>query len=137
MAEQGTQKHPGGRPLKFTTNEDLIEAFNNWKQEFLPDGLYEGEIPDIECFCDYVDSWRDLLNDYEKRDEFSHTIKKIKNWIYYQKKQLAMKGKMPVPIYIFDAINNTSYSNKTETDLTTDGQPLSFTVLRSEKDTTE
>ncbi len=123
--EQGTTiKHPGGRPLKFQTPEELQSTFEDWKLEFQEGGRYFGEIPDVECFCDYTDSYRQLLMEYEKKDEFSVTVKKIKNWIYHKKKQLAMQNKMPAAIFIFDAKNNAGYVEKTETDITTGGEQI-------------
>lgn len=114
----------------FENKYDLLATFAEYKAEFEEGGQFYGEIPDVEGFCMYIDSYRNLLNEYEKREEYSGAIKKIKNWIYYKKKQLAMTGKMPPAIYIFDAINNAGYSNKTEQDITTDGQPLSFNISR-------
>lgn len=115
---------PAGAPPKFKTNDELIAVFTKWKLEFEKEGSLQDDIPDIEGFCDYIDSYRDLFSEYAKKDEFSDTIKRIKNWIYYKKKQLAQKGKMPPAIFIFDAINNAGYSNKTETDITTGGEKL-------------
>lgn len=119
-----------GRPPRFETPEQLEQIFQDWKLEFKSGGVYEGEIPDVECFCDYIDSYRDLFSEYGNKPEFSDTIKRIKNWIYYKKKQLAMQNKMPVAMFIFDAINNTSYANKVEQDLTTGGDKLSPVLVR-------
>lgn len=105
-----------GRPLTFGTPELLLDKFDEWKQEFKPGGLYDGDIPDVECFCDYIDSYRNLFNEYEKREEFSGAIKQIKNWMAYRKKQMAMKNQMNATIYIFDAKNNHGYVDKTEVD---------------------
>ncbi len=117
MAEQGTtEKHAGGRPPKFSTNEELLDAFYQWQDEFKEGGNLTDEIPDVEGFCDYIDSYRQLLMEYEKKEEFSTTIKKIRNWIYYKKKQLAMTNKMNATIFIFDAKNNAGYVDKTEVD---------------------
>jgi hypothetical protein len=108
--------HPGGRPLKFKSVEELQEAFVRWKLTFDKGDTRELEIPDVEGFCDYIDAYRDLFSEYEKKPEFSDTIKRIKNWIYYKKKQLAMNNKMNAAIYIFDAKNNAGYVDKTEID---------------------
>lgn len=114
--------------MKFATPEELEQTFQNWKLEFDEGGVYYGDIPDVECFCDYVDSYRNLLNEYESKEEFSGTIKRIKNWMYFKKKQLAMQNKMPTAMFIFDAVNNAGYSNKTETDVTTNGNDISTPV---------
>jgi len=114
-------KHPGGRPPVFESPDALRSSFADWKEEFKEGGRYAGEIPDVEGFCDYVDAYRDLLSEYAGKPEFSDTIKKIKNWIYYKKKQLAMQNKMNPTIFIFDAKNNAGYVDKTEQDMTHHG----------------
>ena len=126
-------KHPGGRPPKFADKETLEQTFYNWKLEFLEGGRYFGDIPDVECFCDYINSYRELLMEYERKPEFSRTVKQIKNWIYYQKKQLAMRNKMPAAIFIFDAKNNAGYVEKTETDITTQGESVNQLQVPADK----
>jgi hypothetical protein len=110
---------PGGRPPKFETPELLLAAFEEYKAKFTDTAT---EIPDVEGFCDHVGAYRQLLMEYEKKDEFSTTIKEIKNWIYHKKKQLAMQGKMPPAIFIFDAKNNAGYTDKTEQDINHSGE---------------
>lgn len=102
-----------GRPPKFATPEDLQATYEAWKATFTKDST---EIPDVEGFCEFAGAWRDILNEYEKKPDFSVTVKKIKNWIYYRKKQLAMQNKMNAAIFIFDAKNNAGYVDKTELD---------------------
>lgn len=102
------------RPPKFSNSEELEQKFQEYKQH-IEDSK---ELPDVEGFCHFIDSYRDLFSEYEKKDEFSDTIKRIKNWIYYKKKQLAMQNKMNAAIFIFDAKNNFGYTDKTEQDLT-------------------
>lgn len=124
-----------GRPRIFETPEDLMETFSKWRSEFAPGGdrHANGEIPDIEGFCDYIDSYRELFYEYSKKEEFSQTIAQIKNWIYHRKKQLAMQNKMNATVYVFDAKNNHGYVDKTEQDITTNGeniaQPIDANML--------
>lgn len=106
-----------GRPPKFNTPQELETIFAAWRNEFEEGGKLHGEIPDVEGFCDFIDAYRDLLCEYEKKEDFSDAIKRIKNWIYYKKKQLAMQNKMNPTIFIFDAKNNAGYVDKTEQDL--------------------
>lgn len=112
----------GGRPPKFSTDEELQAKFQEWKDSFAPSGANSGEIPDVEGFCDFIDAYRDLFSEYEKKPEFSDTIKRIKNWIYYRKKQLAMSNKMNATVFIFDAKNNAGYVDKTEQDVSHSGE---------------
>lgn len=114
--------HPGGAPPKFQTSDQLNTKFLEWKELFKLGSEKFGEIPDVEGFCDYIDSYRDLFSEYAKKPEFSDTIKRIKNWIYYRKKQLAMANKMPAAIFIFDAVNNAGYTNKQEVEQRISGE---------------
>lgn len=110
-----------GRPPKFSSPEELDATFQEWKAEFSKDGKFAEEIPDVEGFCDYVDAYRDLFSEYASKEEYSDTIKRIKNWIYYRKKQLAMSNRMNATVFIFDAKNNAGYVDKTEQDLNHSG----------------
>ena len=103
--------NPVGRPPKFETPKAMLDAYNEYESN-----LAQGEIPDVEGFCVYADSYRDMFSTYEAKEEFSDTVKKIKNRIYAKKKQLAMQNKMNPTIFIFDAKNNFGYKDKTEVD---------------------
>lgn len=127
-------KHAGGRPSKFTDVSQLNALFLNWKEEFKEEGSLIGEIPDVEGFCDYIDCYRDLLCEYEKKAEYSDAIKRIKNWIYYRKKQLAMQNKMNPAIFIFDAKNNAGYKDRTEVEETGEQKIIIETRRHGNKD---
>jgi hypothetical protein len=105
-----------GRPPRFSTPEEMQEAFYDYQDEFKEGGSLVDEIPDVESFCYYIGSYRELLMEYERKPLFSRTVKEIKDWLQYKKKQLAMAGKMPPAIFIFDAKNNAGYVDKTEVD---------------------
>lgn len=117
---------PAGRPPKFESPDQLQSMFEEWKATFTKES---DEIPDVEGLCIYLDTARQTLFDYERKEEYSDTIKRIKDWIIYKKKQLAMKGKIPPAIYIFDAKNNAGYSDRTELDHTTNGKDLPTPIL--------
>lgn len=125
---QQKPKQPVGRPPKFKTAEELNDAFLSWKETFKLGGERFGEVPDVEGFCDYIDSYRELLMEYERKPDFSRTVKRIKNWMYFRKKQLAMAGKMNATVYIFDAKNNHGYVDKTEIDQNVTGELKTGTV---------
>jgi hypothetical protein len=107
-------KRTRGRPPKFTSPEHLQHLFAEWQVSFGEER--KDEIPDIEGFCDFVDAYRDILSEYESKKDYSDTIKRIRNWIYFKKKQLAMQNKMNPTIFIFDAKNNAGYVDKQEVD---------------------
>lgn len=117
-----------GRPPRFKSVAELEELVGNWKAEFEEGGKFVNDIPDVEHFCDYAGVWRDLLSEYEKKEEFADAIKSVKNWMYLKKKQLAMQNKMNATVYIFDAKNNHGYVDKTEQDVTSKGEQLNQPV---------
>jgi len=109
--------NPVGRPPKFESNEQLEGLI----EEYFKHCIETQEIADVEGLAMFLDTTRKTLFEYEKLDEFSNTIKKAKTRLFAQKKQLAMKGKMPPAIFIFDSINNHGYSNKQEVEQTIKG----------------
>lgn len=114
--------NPVGRPPRFKNVQELEDLIFEWKEGFKIGSLYFGEVPDVEHFCDHAGVWRDLLIEYEKKPEFSDTIKQLKNYMYKRKKQLAMAGKMNATVYIFDAKNNHGYVDKQEIDQNISGE---------------
>ena len=127
MANEDTPKHPGGRPPKFNSVEELDTKSQEWWDSIID----TDEIPDIEGWALALDTTRTTLFEYEFKEEFANTIKRWKDKIFKSKKQLAMKGKMPPAIFIFDAINNTDYRNKTESDITSKGEKIEPTQVLS------
>jgi hypothetical protein len=105
--------NPVGRPPKFDSPEQLEQLSKSWWESI------EGteEIPDIETWAIALDTTRKTLFEYEDKPNFSNTIKRWKDRIFASKKQLALRGKLNPAIFIFDAINNTDYRNRTEQDL--------------------
>jgi hypothetical protein len=72
-------------------------------------------IPDVEMLCYFLDIDRSTLWKWETSTDneiLSNIIKKVKNRIFANKKQLAMCGKMNATIFIFDAKNNHGYVDK-------------------------
>jgi hypothetical protein len=102
-------KHPGGRPPKFANVDDLeiqIEAFF----KFCDDKIYPYTIHGL---CVALDCTRDTLCEYEKKPEFSDTIKRAKEKIrWYVEKELFL-GKNPTGM-IFWLKNNAGWKDKQE-----------------------
>lgn len=118
-----------GRPTKFETSDELWQKFIEWQEELSPGGSLHEEVPDVEGFCNFISCYRDLFSEYEKKPEFSDTIKRIRNWMHYRKKQLAFRGKLNPAVFIFDMKNNAGYADKQETDITTNGKDLPTPIL--------
>ena len=77
-------------------------------------------IPDIEAWAAHLGITRMTINRYEKRGgDWETTIANMKGIITACKKQLALAGKMPPVLAIFDLTNNSGYINSNEFKLTT------------------
>lgn len=105
------EKNKVGRPMKFQSVEELQSSIDAY---FSFVAGSEDEIPDIEGLAFFLDTTRKTLLDYEQMPEFSYTIKKAKDAIFYKKKQLAFKGKIHPTVFIFDSKNNHGYTDKQE-----------------------
>lgn len=116
-------KNNGGRPCIYPDSIDGLETFiENAKSYFIylqaaNEKLEEREkiIPDIEGLSLYCGIDRRTLERYRNRGgEWERVIDYTKNAIAYAKKQLALKGKIPTVMAIFDLANNHSYHNVAE-----------------------
>ena len=103
-------KHPGGRPLKFNSNEELQELID----EYFKECDLKGEFYTITGLADYLDTDRITLVRYENRDEFSNTIKKAKRKVEKQFIQNSLNGKYNPTIAIFLMKNNYGYQDKVD-----------------------
>ena len=107
-------KHPGGRPPQWQSPEEFesqCKGFFEWCKS-------EDYIPDIEALAVHLNTSRKVILDYEKKEQFSYTIKRIKDKIAFFKKQLAMKGKINSSVFCFDFKNNHGYKDSIEMDST-------------------
>lgn len=107
------QKHPGGRPRKYETIEEFIEAVQSYVNYI--DEVREGEgvelIPDVEGLCCYIGISRDTLFEWERSrgPEFSDVISRVRTAIASYKKQLGFNGKIPAVVMAIDFNNNHGY----------------------------
>jgi hypothetical protein len=111
-----------GRPPKFETPEELETKI----EEFFEYCIEEKEIPDVEGLAVFLDTTRKTLFEYEKKPDFSNTVKRAKEKIFHKKKQLAFQGKMNATVFIFDAKNNHEYTDKQELDHTSGGEKINI-----------
>jgi hypothetical protein len=120
------EKRKQGRPFggkKFKNAEEMkrkMSGFFEWCEN-------NDYIPDIECLAVYTGISRRSLINYENQDEFRDLVLGIKDEIFFRKKQLAMRGKIPPAIFIFDAKNNHGYRDTQEIEQTIgnkDGKPF-------------
>lgn len=113
----------GGRPLKFKTTEELESKgkayFKECDKKHLP---YT-----ITGLANFLDTSRETLINYEERDEFFDTVKRLKGKVEEYAETLLFLGKNAAgPIF---ALKNFGWSDKQEIDHTTKGKPLPPSIL--------
>lgn len=119
--------HPGGRPLLFTSPEDLqakIDAyFKECDSTLLPDGKTTRPYT-ITGLAVALETTRRTLLDYEEKDEFSHTVKKAKAKIEQSYEERALTGQASAPVSIFTLKNNFEWRDNLGVDHTSNGKPI-------------
>lgn len=120
-------KEHKGIPAKYPNTPQGLADFMQRSQEFFaycndinadlePD---QRIIPDVEAWCLYMGIVRSTLHEYGKRSEtWKNAIDMVKTAIMSAKKQLAMRGKIPQMIAVFDWTNNHQYLNTSEFKIT-------------------
>lgn len=111
--------HAGGRPLKFKSVEEFeqkaAEYFANTPEdEWLITGL-----------ALYLDTFRDVLMDYERRDEFSNAVKRAKLKVESSYEKSLRKNGRAGDIF---GLKNFGWRDKTEQDITSKGEAISQPV---------
>ena len=100
----------GGRPLLFETKEALEEAI----AKYFKDCEKRDKPPTIAGLAFWLDVDRHTIYNYEKRDEFFHTIKRVRGRIMASiEEELMIKG---TGGQIFLA-KNYGYTDKQETEI--------------------
>jgi hypothetical protein len=103
------KKHEGGRPLKFSTPEEMQEKIDAYFA-----CCDENEEPiTITGLALALDTTRELLCDYEEKDEFSDTIKKAKLRVQHAYEKRLVKRGNAGDIF---ALKNFGWKDKQEFD---------------------
>ena len=90
-------------------------------------------IPDVESWATYLGITRKTILNYEKRGEdWQNAIAFYKGIITACKKQLALAGKMPPVLAIFDLTNNSDYVNASEFRLSAETTPEAKQITAEE-----
>lgn len=127
--EKKQTKNKGGRPPKFSDVNVLIasiaEYFQSCKSPIMPTkaGL-----------CLHLNMSKDAYNDYRKREGFSHAIKEadlfMENaWV----QRLGGNSPTGAIFYLKNAFHQ-DYKDKTESDITSGGQPIQISGMTISKD---
>ena len=129
---------PGGRPLMFETPEELQSLIDKYFTDDLPVRITWSN--GVKCitpcptisglalylgFCD-----RHSMYDYEKREQFSHTIKRARANITRYHEEIAQGGACSGAIFM---LKNFGYTDKSEIDLNATVQEMP-TIKRDGKD---
>lgn len=117
-------KNNRGRPCTYANTEMGLKSFLENAQgyfEYLTSANKQIEdeklklIPDIEGLSLYLGIDRTTLWRYRDRGgEWERAIDYFKGAIAYCKKQLALRGKIPTVLALFDLVNNHGYVNVSE-----------------------
>ena len=101
---------PAGRPPHFDSPKKLLSAFLEFKEE-----CKKNDDPlTVSGFCNYIESYKDLLNEYKKKEEFSGTIKKIYSLIENDIEKGILKNKYNTTAGIFNLKNNFGQTDKVQ-----------------------
>ena len=97
-----------GRPLKFPNVQNLEDSI----QGYFTHCKDTEEIPTISGLAVHLDTSRETLVNYEKKEDYFDTIKRAKGKVIALQEQLAMKGKINPTVWIFSAKNNLGYTDE-------------------------
>ena len=103
-------KNKTGRPLLFESAEELEKKI----QEYLNRCKAEKDIPTLADLSVFLDCDRKTFYNYEDRDDFFPTIKRVKDKILAIQEKMALKGELQPTVWIFTAKNNFGYSDRQE-----------------------
>lgn len=105
-------KHPGGRPLKFNTPEELESAINQYFAE-----CEVKEKPKTMCgLALALGIDRKTLVNYSNKDEYFHTVIKARQTVEQQNEEMLVSGKGNATGLIFNLKNNFGWVDKQEVD---------------------
>lgn len=131
--------HPGGRPLKFKTVKDLedqIEAYFISCEDPEKPGQYLRPLT-ITGLANALDTSRQTLLEYEgevegreKSKEYADAVKRAKCRVEQYVEEYMFTGKNQAGV-IFNAKNNFGWKDKTEQDITSQGEKLTFTIAEN------
>lgn len=99
---------PGGRPLKFQTPEELQQKIDEY---FATTKLEEQTVTGLAL---HLDTFRDVLCDYQEKDEFSNTIKKAKLRIEHAYEMRGLKVGNAFDIF---RLKNMGWKDRQETEM--------------------
>lgn len=115
-------KNKGGRPLKFQSPEELDKRIDAY--------FDEDDFPTITGLALYLDTSRETLREYSERPEFVDSIKRAVDRCEHFVNRGMLSGKLNVTGAIFNLKNNYGWKDKTEQDLTSNGDSISPVMVK-------
>lgn len=118
-----------GRPLAFKSPKDLeekIEAFYEFCE------LNERPLT-LSRLAVFLDVDRTTLVNYGEKDEYFHTIKKVKDRIQAEMEEKYMTGQSNVTASIFSFKNNYGWKDKIETENVNTNKNIDVSALTNEQ----
>jgi len=117
-------KHPGGRPMKYNTREDLENAIDNYFDEcklnkktiITKDGILDvisPKVPTIAGLAYAIGVDRQTVYNYEKNQEYFDIIKRARDYILAEIESAAINDDVNNGPVIF-VMKNYGYSDKQE-----------------------
>lgn len=121
-AEGVRVRHPGGRPRKYETVEQLQEGIERYIDYIAAQNAAGVSlIPDVEGLALFLGVSRSTLYDWQnaRPGEFSDTLKRTLTGIAAVKKQLGYNGKIPPLVLALDFNNNHGYVQQQKIEVST------------------
>lgn len=134
-----------GRPLKFSSAEELQEKIDNYFKHcdeecklFVDEKTGKSKVIykpyTVSGLAVYLDTTRDLLIDYAEKDEFSDTVKRAKAKIAASLEERTLTGAYNSTFAIFSFKNNFGWRDKQEVSDTTQQDYEQYLKSKSKDD---
>lgn len=131
--ENNETKNVGGRPPHYPDSEALQSKISDYFNQDLPQrtigtdkngNAIKVPVPTISGLAYYLGfESRQSFYDYEKREGFSYTVKRARLFIESEYEQQLQVGSTAGAIF---ALKNMGWFDKTQTDITTNGENVSI-----------
>lgn len=125
---------PAGRPPKWNTVEELKNEIESYFLSLQDENGKYVRPPTITGLALALHTNRETLCNYEEKDEFFDTIKEAKTRCEQWVEENAMLGKANATFSIFNLKNNYGWKDKTEQDITSEGNAINGIVMLPKKD---
>lgn len=106
--------HPGGRPPKWTSPEEIKKLGDEYFDSFKEGGENHGKPITVTGLAYHLDTNRQTLCDYQNNDEFTDTISRLKLRVEMFAEQRLYEGSATGPIF---ALKNFGWKDSQDMNL--------------------